>query len=206
MSFPLTVSSLPAGEIPCTTSTTPLTLSECSKRPNAVWDPVNSVCHCCANDGSYYVDTTKTSAPCTACKDKTCGNPKYCKGTLVNANAICEENLTTKVWSVVCRDNGNCGGECSGACGSREWYAFSQCNLLDGVYTCTTSFSQWKSWLFYILIILFIIILCLLIYYTTKSWAKSAVTSVAFAQTPTGGLISVPMEGTDVVAVTPSTT
>lgn len=197
----LTISSLPPGEIPCTTSSTPLTISECLNRPNASWDSTNSKCHCCATDGNYYTNSATPTAPCTSCKNKPCGDPKFCKGTLVNSNAICEEDLKTKEWKTVCRNNATCGGECNGACGSREWYAFSQCNLVDGVYTCTTSFSQWKSWLTYLLILLFLIILGVIIYYWAKNAAKNLTTSVAYTTLPNGEVKSYALENTDIVSV-----
>ena len=168
----VTVSTLAPGQVDCSNITN---IQDCLNRPNATWNSTTGTCYCCSTSGNYYVQGGSGSslAPvCTKCVGK-CGNPKFCKGTLVNANAVCVEDIATSQWSVVCRDNATCGGECTGSCGAAEWFAFSQCNIADGVYQCTTSFSQWKSWLFYLLVVVLLIIIIVIGCYIVKGWAAA---------------------------------
>ena len=155
-----TTTTFAPGQVDCSTITN---ITDCFARPNATWNSTTGVCHCCTSDGSYYVSGgsgPNNPAVCIECKGK-CGNPKFCKGTIVNANAVCVENTTTAEWTAVCRNNATCGGECNGACGWSEWFAFSQCNIADGAYRCTVSFSQYKSWIFYIALIIFILLIAI---------------------------------------------
>ena len=197
----VTTSTLAAGQVDCSTITN---IQDCLNRPNATWD--GTACYCCSTQGDYYVEggsgTGKTPT-CTKCVGK-CGNPKFCKGTIVNSNAVCIENSTTNQWTVVCRNNAQCGGECTGGCGAAEWFAFSQCNIADGVYQCTTSFSQWKSWLFYLLIIILIVIIIIIGCYIVRGWAASEGNAYAVGRVGTQ-MIAVPVP-TEPLAVTTTTT
>ncbi len=197
----VTTTTLAPGQVDCSTITN---ITDCFARPNATWNSTTGVCHCCTSDGSYYVSGgsgTNNPAVCIECKGK-CGNPKFCKGTIVNANAVCVENTTTAEWTAVCRNNATCGGECNGACGWSEWFAFSQCNIADGAYQCTVSFSQYKSWIFYIALIIFILLIFLLIWWSTRRWASYKSKSFAVGSTNDGQVIAVPIGQNPVVVPT----
>lgn len=194
-----TTVTIPAGQVDCSTITN---ITDCLNRPNSAWDSTTGKCVCCSQMGDYYVKAgsgTTNPPVCVKCEGK-CGNPKFCKGTIVNANAVCVENTTTAEWTAVCRNNAACGGECNGACGWSEWFAFSQCNITDGVYQCTVSFSQWKSWLWWIAVLIFLALLFLLIWYSTRRWADYNSKAFAVGTTNNGKTIVVPIEQDPVVA------
>ena len=142
----------------------PTTQDTCNALSNSFWNGVT--CICCSLQGNYYVDPDNIISPCTACgQTAKCGDGNgYCNGITGSKNVPCIQNTTTYKWSAQCPSN-VCQGPCSGSCGLKEWFAFSECklNATSGFFECTFSIRQWKSYITYALILLLFLLLILLI-------------------------------------------
>ncbi|AYV86056.1 MAG: hypothetical protein Solivirus4_17 [Solivirus sp.] len=190
---------LPAGQIPCflPDGSIPQTVSQCLSVTNSSFNTTTSTCICCSTQGNFFNDPTNPTAPCTACTDHECGDPKFCFGNLINPNATCDEDPVAHTWTPVCRANAACGGECQGTCNTfQEWFGFSQCtqNTDTSLWSCRVSFSQWKSWVTYIIIIILAIIFIIFVIVATRRMAITEITGVAIGTTPVG-TVAVPLGG-----------
>ena len=177
----------------------PTTQAACTAIPNSFWISSTNTCLCCGTDGTSYLNTSGTSPVCSSCNGINCGGGGgYCNGS-TQSSVPCVQNFSTSKWSAQC--NNVCGGQCSGSCGVGEWFMFHKCTFDQptGFYNCTTSATQWKSYLVYFSILFFIIAIVLLVLFGMRRtqpiqippgpYSKSSPTLRSY---PYGGLSQLP--------------
>lgn len=176
------------------------TQTTCETIPNAVWIPqqgasdptVQGECICCSLDGTAYVNSTATSSAnaCLSCgSNPACGSQGgYCGS---NTNPNCTQNSTTGQWSIQCSAGTTCGNGCTGNCGIGEYFLFQTCQESNGTYSCSFSFSQWKSWVVWGIILLIILGIILLFVHLSNvnKEKKTEVTHIVATPTPGSGTV-----------------
>ncbi len=114
------------------------------------------------------------------------GGNGYCTGDTGNPQVPCVENPTTKQYSPVCAAGINCGGQCSGSCGSAAVFGWS-CQYDSSTNTHSCKFDKSKWWVMFLWVLFFLIVLALLIaaaYYLLKPKPQTPAPIIEVPRTP----------------------